>query len=317
MSADPGPRPLGAAGWRGIANRMRSATKRHQASILAGGVAFFAFLSMFPALAALVSLYGLMADPEDVTRQVDVFAGALPPDIRAAIYDQMAKLAARSPRTLSVEATIGIIAAIWAATKGMKALITGLSLAFGQKETRGFIRLNVTAFLFTMGAIVSGAISIAAVIVLPVILSFFHLSRVGEGLVRWLRWPMLAAVVLCALSLAYNFGPAQAPVRRRWVTFGSLAATGLWLAGSAVFSWFVSTTAKTDLVDGSLGVIITVLTWFLLSAYVVILGAELDAEIARERAARAASVQKVPQLLGDPQALDETNGADGGPSVGR
>jgi membrane protein len=258
-----------------------------------------------------------MADPEDVTRQVDVFAGALPPDIRAAIYDQMAKLAARSPRTLSVEATIGIIAAIWAATKGMKALITGLSLAFGQKETRGFIRLNVTAFLFTMGAIVSGAISIAAVIVLPVILSFFHLSRVGEGLVRWLRWPMLAAVVLCALSLAYNFGPAQAPVRRRWVTFGSLAATGLWLAGSAVFSWFVSTTAKTDLVDGSLGVIITVLTWFLLSAYVVILGAELDAEIARERAARAASVQKVPQLLGDPQALDETNGADGGPSVGR
>ena len=303
MSAGPPRRPLGIAGWRGIANRMRSATKRHQASILAGGVAFFAFLSMFPALAALVSLYGLLADPEDVTRQVDAFAGALPPDIRTAIYDQMAKLTARSPGTLSVEAAIGILAAIWAATKGMKALITGLSLAFGQKETRGFIRLNVTAFLFTMGAIVSGAISIAAVILLPVVLSFFHLSRFGEGLVRWLRWPMLTAVVLCALSLAYNFGPAQAPARRRWVTFGSLAATALWLAGSAVFSWFVSSTAKTDLVDGSLGVIITILTWFLLSAYVVVLGAELDAEIARQRAAQAASDQNMPQ------ALEETNGA--------
>ena len=208
--------------------------------MLAGGVAFFAFLSMFPALAALVSVYGLLADPEDVTRQVDAFAGGLPPDVRTAIHDQMAHLTARSPGTLSIEAAIGIVAAIWAATKGMKALITGLSLAFGQKETRGFIRLNVTAFLFTMGAIVAGAVSIAAVIVLPVVLSFFHLSRLGEGLVRWLRWPMLTAVVLFGLSVAYNFGPAQAPARRRWVTFGSLAATALWLAGSALFSWFVS-----------------------------------------------------------------------------
>ncbi len=290
-----GPGALPRAGWLQIANRMRGATKRHQASILAGGVAFFAFLSMFPALAALVSLYGLLADPEDVTRQVDAFAGALPPDIRSAIHDQMAKLTARSTGTLSIEVAIGIVAAIWAATKGMKALITGLSLAFGQRETRGFIRLNVTAFLFTMGAIVSGVISIAAVIVFPLVLAAFHLSRLGEQLVRWLRWPMLAALVLVALSVAYRFGPAQAPARRRWVTLGSLAATALWLAGSALFSWFASTLAKPDRIDGSLGVIITILTWFLLSAYVVILGAELDAEIARESEARSAPHRPEPE----------------------
>ncbi len=279
-------RRLGLAGWRGIANRMRSATKRHQASILAGGVAFFAFLSMFPALAALVSLYGLVADPRDVARQVDAFAGAFPPDVHAAIHDQMAGLTARSSGTLSLEAAIGIVAAVWAATKGTKALITGLSLAFGQRETRGFIRLNATAFLFTMGAIVFGAIAIAAVIVLPVVLSFFHLSRLSEGLVRWLRWPMLTVCVLFGLSVAYHHGPAEAPVQRRWLTPGSLAATALWLAGSAIFSWFVSVTTKNAGVDGSLSVIITLLTWFLLSAYIVILGAELDAEIAREAARR-------------------------------
>jgi membrane protein len=290
-----GPGALPRAGWLQIANRMRSATKRHQASILAGGVAFFAFLSMFPALAALVSLYGLMADPEDVTRQVDALAGALPPDIQTAIHDQMAKLTARSTGTLSIEVAIGIVAAIWAATKGMKALITGLSLAFGQRETRGFIRLNATAFLFTMGAIVSGVISIAAVIVFPLLLAVFHLSRLGEQLVRWLRWPMLAGMVLVALSVAYRFGPAQAPARRRWVTLGSLAATALWLAGSALFSWFASTLAKPDRIDGSLGVVITILTWFLLSAYVVILGAELDAEIARESEARTAPDRPEPE----------------------
>jgi len=263
---------------------MRAASKRHQGTILAGGVAFFAFLSMFPALAALVSLYGLVANPDDVTRQVDALAGALPYEVRRVIYDQVHRLAARSRGTLSLEAAISIIAAVWAATKGMKALITGLSLAFGQDETRGFIRLNVTAFLFTMAAIVFAAVSIGAVIVFPVVLSFFRLPHFSAQLIRWLRWPTLTLATLFALSVAYRYGPARPLPGRRWVSVGSLAATVLWLAGSVVFSWFVSASAAGDRIDGSLSVIITVLTWFLLSAYVVILGAELDAEIARDGA---------------------------------
>lgn len=275
--------------WLRVVNEMRSATRRHAASVLAGGVAFFGFLSILPALAALVSIYGLLANPEDVARQVEAVAGALPPDVQRAIHEQVSALTARSPGTLSIEASIGIIAAVWAATKGMKALITGLSLAFGQQETRGFIRLNATAFLFTLGSIVAGAIGIAAVIVLPVVLSFLHLSRLGAGLIRWGRWPTLTVLVLVGLSVAYRFGPARPPPRRRWVTLGSLAATALWLAGSAIFSWVASATTKTDRIDGSLAVVITILTWFLLSAYVVILGAELDAEIARDTAAARAA----------------------------
>ncbi len=278
--------PLRQLGWRRIIDQMRSATRRHHATIVAGGVAFFAFLSIWPALAALVSVYGLLADPADVTRQVDAVAGALPPDVRQAIHGQMAALAARSPGTLSLEAAIGIIAAVWTATKGMKALITGLSMAFGQPETRGFIRLNATAFLFTLAAIAAGAVGIGAVIALPMVLSLLHLSRLPEELIRWLRWPTLCGLVLVGLSLIYRFGPARPPPRRRWLTLGSLIATALWLAGSVIFSWVASATARTDRIDGSLGVVITSLTWFLLSAYVVILGAELDAEIARNSAAR-------------------------------
>jgi membrane protein len=215
------------------------------------------------------------------------FADALPPDVWTAFHDQMTRLSARSPRTLTVEAVVSIVATIWAATKGMKALITGLSLAFGQPESRGFIRLNVTAFLFTMGAILGGAMVVAVLIALPMVSSKLHLSRLTAQLFWWLRWPALAAAVLIGLSVAYSYGPARAPARPRWVTIGSLTATALWLLGSAVFSWLASSSAKTDRIDGSLGVIITVLTWFLLSAYVVILGAELDAEIARAAAGEA------------------------------
>jgi membrane protein len=274
--------PLREVGWRGIFKRMRQASHRHQASVLAGGVAFFSFLAIWPALAAMVSIYGILANPEDVTGHLDAMLGALPADLRGAIHEQVTRLAARSSGTLSLEAAIGIVAAVWAATKGTKALITGLSLAFGQRETRGFVRLNATAFLFTLGSIVAGVISIGLVIVLPTVLTFLRLSRFGEELIRWLRWPTLSVLVLAGLSLAYRFGPAHPPPRRRWVTPGSLAATALWLAGSAVFSWAASMTTKSDRIDGSLGVIITILTWFLLSAYVVILGAELDAEIARD-----------------------------------
>jgi membrane protein len=274
--------PLREVGWREIFKRMRRASQRHQATVLAGGVAFYSFLAIWPALAALVSIYGIVADPEDVPGHLDTVLGALPADLRGAILDQVTRLAARSSGSLTIEAAVGIIAAVWAAAKGMKALITGLSLAFGQRETRGFIRLNATAFLFTLGSIVAGVIGIGFVIVLPMVLSLLHLSRFSEELIRWLRWPTLSVLVLAGLSLAYRFGPARPPPRRRWVTPGSLAATALWLAGSAVFSWAAARTSASDRIDGSLGVIITILTWFLLSAYVVILGAELDGEIARD-----------------------------------
>jgi membrane protein len=260
---------------------MREPTRRHHASIFAGGVAFYGFLSMFPALAALVSVYGLVADPDHVRSQIEALAGGLPAEVRGVLYSQISRLTARSTGTLTVEVAIGILAALWAATKGMRALITGLSLAFGQEETRGFIRLNVTAFLFTVGAIVCGAVVVGGLIVLPLMMSFLRLSQLTEHLVRWLRWPTVAAVTLLGLAVVYHFGPARPPPRWRWLTPGSAVATTLWLAGSALFSWVASRFGKADVIDGSLAVVITMLTWFVLSAYVVIIGAELDVEIGR------------------------------------
>jgi membrane protein len=265
---------------------MMQPDRRHQAGVVAGGVAFYAFLSMFPALMALVSGYGLLSDPADVRKQVDVLAGGLPEAVQGVIYREMSQLVNRSPRTLSLEAAISIGAAIWAATKGTKALITALSLAFGQRETRGYIRLNVTAFLFTAGALVFGVLSIAATIVVPIVLDHLRLPLLTQHLMRWLRWPALAVVMLFGLAVAYYFGPSQTPARWRWLSPGAVVATALWMAGTALFTWFVSTFASSGTVDGSLGVIITLLTWFLLSAHIFIIGAELNAETEQAHAAQ-------------------------------
>ena len=159
----------------------------------------------------------------------------------------MARLTARSSGSLTFEAALGLVAALWAATKGMRALITGLSLAFGQDETRGFIQLNVTAFLFTVGGVLSGAVIVAGIVVLPLVFSFLHLSGMGELLLRWLRWPAMAVATFGGLVVAYHFGPARPPGRWRVVMPGALVATALWLAGSALFGWFASRFGKSGI----------------------------------------------------------------------
>jgi membrane protein len=278
------PGEIPAAGWRDIALRVKRELKEDDISMVAGSVAFYAFLSIFPALAALVSIYGLVADPADVGRQVDAMAGVLPGEARAAMQNELAHLASRSSSSLSIGGILSVVLALWSANKGTKALLSALNIAFDQDESRGFFKLNAFSLLLTVGALVLALVASAGVIALPALLGHLGLSTVGAFLVRWLRWPLLAALALFGVATLYRYGPARAKARWRWVTPGSLLATALWLVGSALFSWYVSSFGKYDKVYGSVGVIIIVLTWFLLSAYAVILGAELNAELERQTA---------------------------------
>jgi membrane protein len=278
------PGQIPATGWRDIALRVKRELKEDDISLVAGSVAFYAFLAIFPALAALVSIYGLIADPADVGRQVDAMGGILPPEARAAVQSELAQLASRSSSSLSIGGVLSVALALWSANKGTKALLSALNIAFDQEESRGFIKLNALSLLLTIGALVLAVLATAGVIALPALLGHLGLSAVGAFLVRWLRWPVLAAIALFGIATIYRYGPARSKAKWRWVTPGSLLATALWLGGSALFSWYVSSFGKYDKVYGSVGVIIIVLTWFLLSAYAVILGAELNAELERQTA---------------------------------
>jgi membrane protein len=293
-----------APGWRDVARRVRGKVMADDVSMVAGSVAFYAFLAIFPALAALVSIYGLVADPAAVWRHADAVAVLLPPQAQAVFHDELTQLATASSRTLSVSGVFSLLFALWSANQGTKAIIVALNAAFRQQESRGFFALTGVSFLFTIGALLLAGIAVTAVVALPAVLGLVGLSTLGTLLVRWLRWPLLAAAVLVGLSVAYRYGPARASARWRWVTPGSLLATGLWLGGSALFSWYVSNFGKYDKLYGSVGVIVILLTWFLLSAYALVLGAELNGALEGQTTAESTTRAAKPAGPHGPFAAD-------------
>jgi len=242
---------------------------------MAGGVAFYAFLALFPALFALVSIYGLLADPRDVKGQVDTLTGVLPVQVRAVLQAELAHLTAKSTGTLSVEVAAGTLMALWAAAKGTRAVLIALAAVF--QQPRDLVRLSATALVMTMAGVAFGAVAVAAVVAVPPLLERIgSFDAAGGRLLAWLRWPVLAMALSLGLAFVYR---QNRPGRRRWLTPGSVLAALLWLAGSALFSWFVSRHSSYSHLDGSLAAVAVLLSWFLLSAYVVIFGAIVDAEV--------------------------------------
>jgi membrane protein len=276
------PSDIPARGWRDVLKRTYREIAQDNVSVVAGGVAFYAFLSVFPALTALVSLWGLIADPADVDRQLAPFVQVIPPDAQKMLHDQLAHLAAQPSGSLGLSALASIAIAVWSAGKGTGALITALDIANDQAETRGFLHLAALRLALTVGAILFVLLALGGVVLVPALFGLLGLSGLGAQLVTWLRWPVLAVAVMFGLAVLYHVGPARTPARWRWVTPGAVVATVLWLLGSAGFSFFVSHFGSYDHTYGSLGAIVVLLTWFLLSAYVVILGAELNSELERQ-----------------------------------
>lgn len=246
--------------------------------IVASGVAYYALLSLFPALAALVSLYGLGADPAGVEAQVDQFAGLLPPDILSMLRTQAHTIAEAPGQGLSAGVALGLLLTLWSASRGVNALITALNIAYGEEERRGFVVLALLSMGLTLGGLVFFILTVAMVAVVPAVLAFLPLGPLA-GLVALVRWPILAVALGLALAVVYRFGPSRRMVRWRWITWGSATATVLWLLGSIGFSLYVSHFASYNETYGSVGAAVVLLLWMNLSAYAVLLGAELDAEL--------------------------------------
>jgi membrane protein len=275
--APPAPDPP--ASWRVVAVRIWRDLKDGRASIMAGGIAFYCFLALFPALTALVSLYGLVADPRDVGRQLDALSPVLPAQVREVMQGELSKLVARSSGTLSLEVLVGILVALWAANKGTRALLIAVAAVFDPGKAGNIVRLSVLALRLTAAGVIFGLVSLAAIVVLPAALD--RLGVESRGLIVWLRWPVLAVLLILGMAVIYR--NAHAGGGRRLMTPGSALATTLWILGSAGFSWFVSNHTSHHRIDGSMAAFAILLGWFLLSAYVVLLGATVDAELERTR----------------------------------
>lgn len=273
------PEQIPASGWRDIVLRIKDELTDDNISIVAAGVAFYALLAIFPALAAMVSIYGLVANPADVQQQFAAVGSIMPPEAQTLLSEQLGKIAGQAGATLSIGVGVGLLLTLWSATKGINSLITALNIVYDEPEKRGFLKLNALALSLTLGAIVLAVLALGLIVALPALLGNLGLPESMQTLISLLRWPLLALVVMIGLAVIYRYGPSRNESRWQWVSWGAVVATLLWLAGSALFSFYVSNFGNYNETYGSVGTIIILLMWFYLTAYIVLLGAEFNAEM--------------------------------------
>ncbi len=266
-------------GWRQVLRRTLREVSSDQVSLIASGCAFWATLSLFPAISMVVSLYGLVFDPQTVEPQLDNIRRLLPGPAFALIAERVRTLVSHPSATLGVSLLISTAVALWSASTGTKSLLSALNLAYGEKEQRGFLRFQAIGLLMTLGAILGGILGLASLVLLPAVISFLGLSAHAKGLLRFGSLGMLILFVLMALSVLYRFGPSRRVARWHWITPGSAVATVLWLIASVVFSYYVQHVASYDATYGPLGAVAGIMMWFWVTVYAVLLGAELNAEL--------------------------------------
>ncbi len=268
-------------GWRDIFWRAWTEFNRDNIPQVAGGVAFFGLLAVFPAMAAFVSLYGLFFDPSTVEQQLHVLSGVLPGEAMDLVTEQLKRLTSTRHSGLSLAFVTGLLLSLWSANAGMKSLMVGLNISFEEKEKRKFVRLNLVSLAFTFGGLVFMLLTIAAVVAVPIVLAFVGYQ--GSAL-SVLRWPALLLVAIGALALLYRYGPSRQAERWRWVTAGSALAAILWLTASLLFSQYVSHFGNYDKTYGSLGAVIGFMSWIWVSIITVLFGAEINSEIEHQTA---------------------------------
>lgn len=278
------PRQIPQSGWKDIFFRTKDEVGRDNLSIVAGGVAFFMLLAIFPGIGAMVAIYGLVADPVQIQEQIAALSGILPQQAMSILQDQLSRLAEGAGGALGLGALFGILLALWSAAKGMKALITGLNIVYDETDERGFIKLNAIALGLTLAAILFAIVAIGFIVVFPAVLGFLGLSEVARVLTGVLRWPLLAIFGMIALALLYRYAPDRDEPQFRWVSWGAAAAIVLWLAASLLFSFYVKNFGSYNETYGSIGAVIILLMWFYITAFTVLLGAELNAEMEHQTA---------------------------------
>ena len=272
------------AGWKDILWRTYARIGDDRLLAVAAGVVFYGLLAIFPAITALVSLYGLFAKASTISEHLSLASGVLPAGGMEIIQEQINRITAKGDAKLSFAFAASLGLALWSANAGMKAVIDALNVTYGEKEKRGFIKLNLVSLALTGGAILALLVAIGAIVVLPLVLSYIGLGGWTETLLRLLRWPLLLCLVIFGLAVLYRFGPSRESPRWEWITAGSAFAAVTWLGGSALLSWYLANFANYDATYGSLGAAIGMMIWMWMSSIVILLGAELNSEVEHQTA---------------------------------
>ena len=273
------PSQIGRRGWWDVLVRVKEEMGEDNASLIAAGLALYALLAVFPGLTAAVSLYGLLASPDQVASQFQSIAGILPQQAAEILRGAMQGVASKQGGTLGFGVAAGILIALWSARKGMVALMQATNIAYDENESRGFFRQILVSLAFTLGAILGFLLVLMLAVAVPVALQQLGLPQILEVVLAVVRWAILWFLVVLGLAVVYRFAPDRNEPKWRWVTWGSAIAATLWIAGSILFALYVRNFGSYGATYGALGGVVILLMWFYLSGFIVILGAEINAEM--------------------------------------
>lgn len=273
------PEQIPKRGWMDIFKRVNQQISEDNVGIISAGVAFYAFLAIFPAIAATISIYGLLVDPQTVQQQLSSIAEFFPKQTTQLMRSQLKQIASGSPTALGWSLVLSVLLSIWSANRGTNALFQGINIAYDEQNKRSFIKNNALTLLFTFLGIIVAIISMALVIALPAAVENLNLPDGIQTTALWLRWILLAGLIMLSLAAIYRYAPDRENPKWRWVSLGSVFATVLWIAGSLAFSFYVNNFSNYNATYGSLAAVVILLFWFYLSSFIIMLGAEINSEI--------------------------------------
>ena len=276
--------------WKHAAVGVKGQLNQDHVSIVAAGIAFYFFMAIFPAIAAVVSIYGLIMDPAEVEQQISQISGELPEQASSLISDILKGISAESDHALGWSLALGILLSLWSANKATSAVFEGVNIAYNEIDERGFLKKYAITLLFTLAGVITGFLCVAFVVGFPAIVDRINLPSTLKTIVQWTRWPLLAVVVMGALSLIYKVAPDRVGNSKFQRTMpGALMATILWLFGSLLFTLYIDNFGSYDETYGSFAAIIILMLWFYLTGFIILLGAEFNSQIERQVAKGTAS----------------------------
>ena len=283
-------------GWKDVFVRTYHEIQNDRLLALAASVVFYSLVALFPAIAAGVSSYALFADAATIAGHLSLVANIVPGNALDIVGAEITRIAAASDGRLSLGFAVGLVIALWSANAGMKSIFDALNVIYDEQEKRSFVRLNLISLLFTLFAIAAALLAVSAVIVFPLALAAVGFTTPSEALLGYLRWPAMFALMIVGLAVLYRYGPSRRRAKWRWISVGSVFAALAWLAVSSLFSWYLVNFANYNATYGALGAVIGLMMWMWFSTVVVLVGAELNAEI-EHQTARDTTVG-VPRPLG-------------------
>lgn len=265
-------------GWWDILMRIWRDLGPDHISLIAAGCAFYGLLALFPAVTALMAIAGLVTEPAVIVEQLDAMAAALPAEAADIVLNQAREVAGSDQGGLGLAAVAGILIALYSASKGVQALMEGLNVVYSEEEERGFVKLTAMRLGLTLLMVVGVLLAAVAVVAIPAMLAVLNLGSFTEFLARILRWPVLLVLAGAGFALIYRWGPSRVPPHWRWLTPGVILTCVLWVAGTLGFAWYVQSFGSYNETFGALAGVVILLMWMWLSAFIVLLGAKLDAE---------------------------------------